>query len=148
MKTRSFLSILILVLAVLIIAGSCVTKRKAIADEDLSKAYTGTWINEEYENGKKAKIVLFADGTWERYYSIDSDNYYCQGENTILDKWKDSKGSIWFECRWECFSHRNSGYQLTRISDSGKTLELEYTTWDFPTELDTDNFYYRIYYRQ
>ena len=99
MKARMLVSILIIVSAVLIIAGSG-TKKKPISDEDLSKAYTGTWINEEYDGvvGKKAKMVLFADGTWERYKSIDSDNFHCQGENTILDKWKDSKGSIWFEC--------------------------------------------------
>jgi hypothetical protein len=120
MKTRTFVSILILVFAVLTIAGSCATRKKAISDEDLSKAYTGTWINEEYQYvwWRVEKIVLFTDGTWERYPSIDSDYVFCHGKNTILEKWKDSNGNIWHECHWECFTHGNSGHGTTKISDS------------------------------
>ena len=42
MKTRTFVLILILFLAVLIIAGSCATRRKAISDEDFIEAWSGT----------------------------------------------------------------------------------------------------------
>ena len=40
MKTRTYVSILILVLAVMFIFGSCATKKIAITDEDLSNFYS------------------------------------------------------------------------------------------------------------
>lgn len=153
MKARTLVSILILVLAVIIIDGSCATRKKAVSDEDLSRAYTGTWINKDYkyEWWRVEKIVLFADGTYERYFSIDSYDVFAQGKNTIIDKWKDSNGSIWYECHWECFTHGNSGYRLTKISDSGNTIEmlavvgeLRFEEWD-PDSYPT---LYSIYYRQ
>ena len=61
MKTRMFVSVLILVLAVLIIAGSCATRRKAISDEDFMEAWSGTWINTDYGRGsnpQKKSLLL------------------------------------------------------------------------------------------
>ena len=52
MKTRSLVAILILVLAVLIIAGSCTTRRKAISDEDFMEALSGTWVNTDYSKSR------------------------------------------------------------------------------------------------
>jgi len=72
MKTRTFIFILILILTVLVIAGSCATRKIAISDEELSNAYTGTWINPEYTDWEP-KMVYFPDGTWEHYYGIDSE---------------------------------------------------------------------------
>ena len=153
MKTRAFVSILILVLAVLITAGSCATRKIAITDEDLSNAYTGTWINEEYDDiaGKKPKKVYFPDGTWKRYRNIDSEYFSCEGEDILVDKWKDPNGTIFFESKCECFSHGNTGYQLAKISDSGNTLELLFTMQERRVEeWDPDSFSYnyRIRYRQ
>ena len=45
MKTRRLVSILILVMAVLFIAGSCATGKKA--EKGVNELY-GTWENEEY----------------------------------------------------------------------------------------------------
>ena len=156
MKSRALILILTLVLFVLIVIGSCATRKIAISDEDLVKAYTGTWINEEYdgEEDQGAKIVMFADGTWERYEHLDTDKYPVsiinKGRNTILDQWKDSEGNIWFESSWECI-HRAAGYQLTKISDSGNTLEMLFTSYEHRVEeWDPDDIHYtyRIYYRQ
>ena len=153
MKTRRLVLILILVLAVLIIAGSCATKRSAISDEELLKAFTGTWINEDYkyEWWRVEKIVLFTDGTWERYSNVDSEEVFCKGINNVLDKWKDSNGNIWFECNWECFTHGNSGHRLVKISDSGNTFkmltvvgEIRFEEWD----PDSYPSLYWIFYRQ
>ena len=47
MKARTYVSILILVLAVLIVVGSCATKRKAISNDDFFQAWSATWINTE-----------------------------------------------------------------------------------------------------
>ena len=42
MKTRSLISILILILAVLIVIGSCATKQMAISEKDATEALVGT----------------------------------------------------------------------------------------------------------
>jgi hypothetical protein len=143
-------SILTFVFAVLIIAGSCATRKIAISDEELSDAYTGTWINEEAGWGTP-KRVFFPDGTWKEYIGIDTERAFCESEDIIIDKWKDSKGNIFFESSWECLIHGDSGYQLVKISDSGNTLELLFTTHELRVEeWDPDSIFstYRIWYRQ
>ena len=150
MKTRTLVSILILVLAVLIIAASCATRKIAISDEELSDAYTGTWINEEAGWGIP-KIVYFPDGTFKEYIGIDTERFVCAGKDTIIDQWKDPKGNLFYEAKWECFTHGNAGYELVKISDSGNTLERLFTSHDLRVEeWDPDNIHYnyRIWYRQ
>jgi hypothetical protein len=151
MKTRLFVLILILPLAVMITSDGFAKRKKTISDEDLAKAYTGTWINEEYkyEWWRVEKFVLLADGTWERYPEIHSDDYFYQGKNNVLDKWKDSDGNIWFECHWECSTHGNSGHRIIKISDSGNTFEMlsvvgeiRFEEWD-PESYPT--LYWRFY---
>ena len=150
MKSRTLVPILVLVLGILIIVGSCATRKIAISEEDLSNAYTGTWINPE-EDYRMVKMVYFPDGTWKRFRGIDSEYFACEGEDILIDKWKDSTGNIWFEARWQCFIHGYGGYLLAKISDSGNTLELLFTMQELRVEeWDPDRFeyIYRIYFRQ
>ena len=150
MKTRTFVSIPILVLAVLIVIGGCATREIAFSDEDLSNGYTDTWINPEATVGEP-KMVYFPDGTWKRYLGINTEYFFCEGKDIVIDKWKDPNGTIFFESKWECFSHGNTGYQLAKISDSGNTLELLFTMQERRVEeWDPDSFSYnyRIRYRQ
>ena len=69
---------------------------------------------------------------------------------TVTDSWKDSEGNIFFEIKEEAEQQMFSPLYCTlwKLSDTGETLEMESTTWDYPTEFDTDSFYYRIYYCQ
>ena len=56
MKTRALISILIFVIVVLIIVGSCATGKKAsVTERDLFKELSGTWVNTDYL------------GNWEYY---------------------------------------------------------------------------------
>ena len=49
MKTRTYVSILILVIAVLVIVGGCATGKKAsVTERDIFKELSGTWVNEDY----------------------------------------------------------------------------------------------------
>ena len=150
MKTRTYVSILILVLAVLIVVGSCATRKIAISDEDLSNAYTGTWINPE-ATSEAVKVVYFPDGSWNRYLSIDTDHAFCEVKDTIINKWKDSNGNIFFESKVEDVTHGQSGYNLVKISDSVNTLEMLLTLRDLRVEEwepDKFEYTYYIYYRQ
>jgi hypothetical protein len=150
MKTKTFISILILVLAVLIIAGSCATRKIAISDEELSNAYIGTWINQDIWNTRGfPKIEFFPDRTWYEYASIDSESASHEGELTIIGQWKDSNGNIFFESKFKCMVCGNSGYMLQKISDSENTLEIIYSEGERKIEeWNTGRYYYRIYYRQ
>ena len=94
MKTRTIVSILILVLAVLVIAGSCATKRKAISEEDFLETWSGTWINTEYVGKTAQKITLQPDGTREGFGILTSTTATYQDEVTILETWLDAKGTI------------------------------------------------------
>ena len=71
MKPRTFVSILILILAVFIIIGSCATKRKAVSDEDFFEVWSGTWINTDYSGSDLGqKTINHPDGTSEWYYIV------------------------------------------------------------------------------
>ena len=73
MKTKTFVSILILVLAVMIVAGSCATKKEVVAEKDFyvpkfDEEIHGTWINEEYDSTSyKGKKRLYHWGYYEDY---------------------------------------------------------------------------------
>jgi ABC-type antimicrobial peptide transport system permease subunit len=96
MKTRTFVSILILVLAVLIIAGSCVTGKKAYKAKDKEELY-GTWVNPDYDEvWIMAKWVLKPDGTFDAYSKSNSDRVFEMGTFSIVAKWSDSNGNIYY----------------------------------------------------
>lgn len=47
MKTRTFISVVILIMAVLIIVGSCATEKLATKKSEI---LYGTWVNKDYNN--------------------------------------------------------------------------------------------------
>jgi hypothetical protein len=152
MKTRTLISILILVFATLIIMESCATSKKAyVAKED--EVLYGTWINTEYDaSWIYAKIIIKQDGTWDEYSLTYSDRPVYQGECTITNKWTDSEGYILYKSvitRIGKPSYR-SYYVFSKIDKTGKVYEDLWSTIQMPTEFDPDNtnYNYRIYYRQ
>ena len=90
MKTRKIVSILILVLAVLIIVGSCATKRKVVSEEDFLEAWSGTWINTDYGGGSlPQKKINYPDGTCEMFGQLTSTTVGYKEKITILEQWVD-----------------------------------------------------------
>lgn len=149
MKIRTLVSILIFVFALMVIVGSCATKKIAITDEDLSSFYSTMWINEEM--GFYKPKVVWDPGRYEQYTAIENETPYCYGDIEELEKWMDSNGDKFIKNRWECEYHKNMGYELLRISDSGNTLERLWTTGKkIIEEWDPDNLHYtyKIRYRQ
>jgi hypothetical protein len=71
MKTRMFVTIFILILVLLIIAGSCAKRKIAISEEELLEALCGIWINTDYKPkgdfGYVQKVVWYPDGRTEAY---------------------------------------------------------------------------------
>ena len=155
MKTRTFISILILVLAVLIIAGSCATGKKAYVVQEDEELF-GTWINPDYdEKMQAAKFVYKPDGKVLHYPTRSDTKERWEANFTITDKWTDPDGDIWYkwvetEGTGGGFSGSGERYFIAKISRSGKAIECSFSGYDYPPEVNPDNlrYNYRIYYRQ
>jgi hypothetical protein len=160
MKTRTLLTISILVLAVLIILGSYAATKRAISDEilpmsdeDFFDVFCVTWINTDYGGGNTGqKIIIRPDGTREIFSIVTSTIIGRKEKFTLLDKWSDAKGTIWYRGHWECLTpNRSKGYEMGKLSDSGNTWEVLFASEDFPIEEwepERFEYNYRVYYRQ
>jgi len=155
MKTRTLASIMILVLAVLIIAGSCATGKKAYVAQEDEELY-GTWVNKEYNDWHyHAKHVINADGTIFLYPTDNSPRLIEEDKYIITDKWHDSEGNIWYKAIityqvQKSIEKTTPTYVLAKISNSGNILETVKSGVDYPTELSPDalQYKYEILYRQ
>lgn len=107
----------------------------------------GTWINMDYKWGRPPqKMIIKPDGTFESFMNADSKIPSWRGTAVIDKQWTDSEGNIWYESRWEG-NWGESGYQLTKISNSGKTREYVFEHAGYPKEIDPKHEFYRIYTR-
>ena len=155
MKTRTLISILILVLAVLIITGSCATGKKAYVAKDDEELY-GVWDNMAYDETDKAAVFNFeTDGVLQTYKSVNRTKKWWNGKFTITDKWIDDEGNIWYkilitEIKLDTISHIDTEkyFYLGKISDSGRVFEFSYSGYDYPPEINPDNLKYpsRVYW--
>ena len=156
MNARKFVSILILVSALLIAISSCTTGKKAYIAKEDEELY-GIWINTDYNDSQHpAKFIFKPDGTEVGYAKTDSTHSIYHGEYIITDKWTDSEGNIWykvfFPIMWRVGMGKDTEptYHLDKIDKSGNILETVRSGIDYPTELGPDVllYTYTIYYRQ
>jgi hypothetical protein len=153
MNTRTFVSILILVLAVLFIAGRYVIGNEASAEEiDIYKKLSGTWINEDYNRISShfmGKYVIKRDGTYDGYANTLYTSRTSFGEIISIDeKWIDSEGNFWYKSTTKSLVFHDQNYELGKIHSSGNVWELTTLSYEHPKELDPNHARYRIYYRQ
>jgi hypothetical protein len=150
MKTRAFVSILILVLAVMVISEGFATEKR-VTKRDY-RFFSGTWINEEYNSHPYlAKFVLRPDGTWDAYNRSSDTGKNFIGYYKIVEKWIDSEDNIWYKTHiwWGSMVEGHPGnYELDKFSNSGEVWEYIQIRGDFPTEMDENHVQYHIYYRQ
>ena len=113
----------------------------------------GTWINPEYGTTEalwSQKRIINPDGTWEEYSSMEDIGYRTY-KYTIIDKWTDSEGNIWYKLLTE-YGGRAYGvkplYELHRISNSKQTWEFVSSAEAYTTQIDPNHPIYFIYYRQ
>ena len=152
MKTRNIILRVILIFAVLVLLISCATGKKAYVARENEEIY-GTWVNTSYGTTKDffpQKRIINPDGTLEEYGGM-ADIAHFPGKYTIIDKWTDSEGNIWYKLITE-YGGKTYGakpfYELHKISNSGLTWEFVSSTEAYPTEIDPDHPMYFIYYRQ
>ena len=156
MKTRTYVSILILVLAVLIIAGSCATGKKAYVMQEDEELF-GTWINPDYDEKmvQPVKLIYEPDGVSRGFETANTTEETVTAKFTITDKWIDAEGIIWY--KWirtdisgPVLKTHSDYYYLGKISDSGRVFEFSFSGNDYPPEVNPDSlkYNYLIYYRQ
>jgi len=108
----------------------------------------GTWINMDYKWGRPPQKLIFkSDGTFESFANADSKVPTWQGTNLIEKKWIDSEGNIWFKIKWSG-NWGETGYELSKISNSGNTYEYVFSNDAYPLEIDPNHRNYRIYTRE
>ncbi len=148
MKTRTLVLILILVSAVLIIAGSCATEKMTYISKEFE--IYGTWVNPDYNNTDRwSKIVFYPDGIDHCYMEDTSTVVGLKEEFVITNKWIDSKGNYFYTMRFSPETDPYWVFCLLKISNSGRTLEWDWSFDDYPKEIDPEiSGVYSIYYRQ
>ena len=141
-------SILALVLSIVIFAFAT----QVIAGEwgyfakDQEELY-GTWVNMKYVSSIPQKIVYKPAGTFNCFKDINSKAPCYGGRYLITGKWSDSDGNIFYKSNW-VGDWGEEAYQITKISNSGKTLELVLGYDEPPKNIDSANVWYRKYTRQ
>jgi beta-lactamase regulating signal transducer with metallopeptidase domain len=152
MKTGKLFLSVVSVFAVLFFIGTLATAENPISEEDFYKAFTGTWVNEDYSGGDglEQKIINHPDGTWESYSKVYSKGWALSGKETITDKWTDSKGNIWYKAKGEILTVKFHYYRYGKINNSRNTWEYIISMGDNPIEKWEPDFQhsYHIYYRQ
>ena len=147
MKTRTFVSILILALAVMVIAGSCATGKKVVK-APIESVY-GAWANPDYNTRGQfmAKIIVRPDGIIEMATHTELEyKQYDEVTFTIVDSWMDSDGNKYYKV--DVVRYTLDEYELWRINETDSVWEYVWSLNDYPTEIDPNHFNYRIYYRQ
>jgi hypothetical protein len=157
MKTRTFVSILILVLAVMVIAGSCATGKKMITVDDAMKQFEGVYVNTEYsgqEITQPQKFVINSNGRIEDWSRATNEHPSYTGTYTVAESWMDSKGNSY--CKVDLNYGGGRTQELWRLDKSENTLEVNFkfgSGGEYPTKIDPDvepygPLYYCIWYRQ
>jgi hypothetical protein len=160
MKTRMLVSILILVLAVMIIAGSCATTKKAISEEDAMKVFEGVYVNTEYSGQSYTppqKVVITADRRFEDWALATNEYPSWKAEYKVAESWIDSKGNTYCTVDMR-YSHGDRTKELWKLDKSGKILEVNFqitVRGEYPKIIDSNpdptiipTLHYCIWYRQ
>ena len=163
MKTRTFISVLILI-SILVVAVPVL-----FAGGSKKEELHGTWINEEYKSATTPPFKIHEinpDGTmgffrtetsvWEEDIEVLENGWIpCDSYTyTIDDKWTDSDGNVWYKVEVVGGGYEKNPmkiYLLMKISDSNRVLEYMVGRVGYREEIDyteTNSYIRRIYYRQ
>ena len=163
MKTRTLVSILILVLVALAIIGSCAKRKKAISIEDAMKQFEGVYVNTEYSRFvdlHAQKRVIILDGKIEAYPKVTNESYLYKGEYEIEKSWSDSTGNIYgtVDVKW---LDGLTTLELWKLDKARNTFEVNGKIFyphqdvihEHPTKIDPKfetlgKLFYCIWYRQ
>ena len=148
------------VLAVLVMVLGCASQQyMPKADEPIY----GTWENEDYLAhtsefwSESQQVVIRPGGECEMSRLLGQADVGSKMDivYSITSKWADDAGAIWYQQLWTAYfeyggklQEHSRFYVLSRISDSGKKLELIKASDDYPAEMDSESVEYRVFYRK
>ena len=112
-----------------------------------NEEFFGTWVNMDYTGGWPPQMIIFKLGEFDCYSSVNDKGPMWTAEYRISQKWTDEKGNIWYKHRFKAGA-MGSGFELCKISESGKTLEFIFSQWEYPKEIDINKENYRKFYRK
>ena len=148
MKTRQKFLITFLTLILIVFTLVVATGEDGYTPTDNEELY-GTWVTVDYDTSKSkpAKFIYTSDGRWVWYWWPTDENPSKEGVYSILEKWTDSDGNIWYKLTSENILKKRRFYEILKISDSGNTLEQD-CGYIKTIELNPEHFNYCIYTRQ
>ena len=141
-----FFSNLIVILILVAFSGTVLAGENEYKATDNEELF-GTWVNMDYKDENHSQMIIFKLGEYGHYSSANDNEPMWTGEYRISEKWTDPKNNIWYKHRFKAGA-MGSGFELCKISESGKTLEYIFSQWGYPEELDINSEYYRVYYRK
>lgn len=149
-----------LVLAISVIILSCTSQQYApTVDEEMY----GTWENEDYSAhtaefwSESQQVVMKSGGEGQMGRLLERADVGTKMDivYTITSKRTDTEGNVWYEQIWTAYfeyggklQEHSRFYVLSKVSDSGKTLELIRDETGYPAEMDPEKPGYRIFYRK
>jgi hypothetical protein len=141
-------SILALILGLTLVAfsGTVLAGENEYKVKDNEELF-GTWVNMDYKGDMHVQMIIFKLGEYGLYSSTNDNEPMWTAEYRISKKWNDAKGNTWYKYRFKAGA-MGSGFELCKISDSGKTLEYIFSQWEYPMELDINSENYRKYNRK
>lgn len=147
MKTRTIVSILILVLAVYIIVGSSAKQKQAYIPKTNEELY-GTWVNTDHVDEKKC--IHYNWGYYELFFLVTDQTATVSGTFQIRDKWVGSDGNLWYKATCQYYGTPKMRFYLIKINEDEATREEVYSYNGFPSDSDltSDHVQFRIWYRQ
>jgi hypothetical protein len=98
----------------------------------------GTWKAQNDPWAKtEQKLVYYWWGYFETFRFADDKKPFMRGTSTIVDKWKDEAGAVWYKefCRVD-WSSRTVFFRLIKLSDGARKWESVQSTIDFPSPED------------
>ena len=107
----------------------------------------GTWVNMKYGSNFPQKIIYKPVGTFNCFKDANSKTPCDSGRYLVTGKWSDSEGNIFYKSNW-VGDWGEQAYQITKISNSGKTLEFVLGYDEPPRDIEPDSIWYRKYTRE
>jgi hypothetical protein len=156
-KTSTFRIILRISITALLLAGCTSLPTPEVASQvilvpeqfyvpDTQEQLYGSWMvtKTHLTTFVYPKMVIHSWGLVEFFESVSSTSYAWRGSSTIVQKWTDEAGNIWYK---EFFRLSMKGfyaghaYNLLRISADGRILESIFGNvgWPEPSEMDPES---------
>jgi hypothetical protein len=146
MKTTKLISGVVSILVLLAFTLSYAEEEKAYIPKDDEEIY-GTGVNTDYSLAQMQKMIVKPIEIIRFSSATDESSYQYMLTFTIIDKWTDSEGNIWYRTE----NKDTFGlvyYVLYKVSSSGSILEYVWSHYEYPTEIDPNHVEYRIFHRK